>query len=42
MVDVNRHACHHNLATLSFWVILVSIYVLLFLYRYLFLLDPFS
>jgi hypothetical protein len=42
MVDVNRHAYHHNLATVSFWVILASVYVLLFLYRYLFLLHPSS
>jgi hypothetical protein len=34
MVDVNLHADLYNLETLFYWVILVSVYVLLFLYRY--------
>jgi len=42
MVDVNRHACLYNLATLFYWVILVSVFVLLFLYRYMFLLQSSS
>jgi len=42
MVDINRHVSHHNLVTLFFWVILVSVYVLPFLYGNVFLLHPSS